>query len=281
MLMNSRRLSTPPRRILQSIPRAAVLSLALLLAAFLGLGLWMVNSQGAAEPSYQGRPLRFWLAELGTREAWDGTNEAAVAVRSMGTNALPFLKQAILLQKDEPQWRSWLGHQRWFPFELRQYDEADMKARLGLACLREQAVSTLEQWLTNRETTVQAANVLTWMAPVGTPLLVRGLTNDDWNIRFDCAVTLSYVNDCVFRGHRYLEYSEPQRLAEIARLAVPTLISCLSDTNVEVAKTSALALGSLNAMPALISASTNMALEPLVRTSAWWAINRLQQENFR
>ena len=256
----------------------------MLATASVALGLWMFAAQRVNEPSYQGKPLRFWLAEIGgTREAWEGTNEAAVAVRSMGTNALPLLMQMIQLQKPEPEWRWWLGQQRWFPFELRQYDEADMRARYGLACLREQAVPALEQLLTNRETTIQASSALTWMAPVGTPLLVRGLTNDDWNIRRSCADALS---DVYFYRWRDYQYREPQRLAEIARLAIPPLISRLSDTNVEVAKASASALGSLNAMleivwPALASASTNTALEPSVRTSAWWAINRLQQENSR
>jgi HEAT repeat protein len=197
----------------------------------------------------------------------------------MGTNALPVLTQ--MLRVREPDWRWWLRQQRWFPFRLRGQEQVPLHAGFGFACLREQAVPALEQLLTNSQTTANGAIALGRMAPVGATALVRGLTNDDWYVRYWCAAVFSGVgavdqdrNDC------------EARVGETARLAVPALIVRLSDTNAEVARTAARALANLGGMPepvlpALASASTNSALDASVRASAAAAFSRLNQRDLR
>jgi hypothetical protein len=49
------------------------------------------------QPRYQGKPLRFWLAELADRYATRATQiqKAEIAVSAMGTNALPFILREL------------------------------------------------------------------------------------------------------------------------------------------------------------------------------------------
>src|SRR6266705_4608479 len=67
-----------------------------------GLVLWLRLTP--QEPSYQGKPLRFWLSRaVDTGAVYDQTDPYAIecrkAIRSIGTNALPILLQ-ILRAKD-------------------------------------------------------------------------------------------------------------------------------------------------------------------------------------
>jgi hypothetical protein len=61
-----------------------------LVLAVVGVLAWAVLWPGEApEPMYQGKPLSFWLEKASTLD--DTNEEATVAFRSMGTNALPIL----------------------------------------------------------------------------------------------------------------------------------------------------------------------------------------------
>jgi HEAT repeat protein len=221
--------------------------------------------QSPAEPSYHGKPLHFWLAQLDAKSSRDGVSEAAVAVRTMGTNTLPVL--AGMLVARDPDWKRWLTQQRWLPVQLHTSDQTIRRASYGLACLREQAIPTLEKLLTNSQTTSQAAIALGRMAPVGATSLSKGLSSADWNVRFWCGFVLSSV------GTWNQEVGYESRVAETARIAIPALIICLRDTNVVVAQVAARALANLNeeldtVLPALAFASTNTAFDPSVRASA-------------
>lgn len=222
-------------------------------------------TETASEPSYDGKPLRFWLGQLDTKSARDGTCEAAIAIRAMGSNALPVL--ISMLSARDPGWKRWLTQQRWFPFRLHTAAQTILQGSFGLGCLREQAVPTLEQLLTNGPTTSQAAIAFGRMSPIGATSLANGLTNTDWYVRFRCAEVLSAV------GTWKQEDGYEIRVAETAQITIPALITCLRDTNVAVAQVAARALANLNEQPettlsALAFARTNAALDPSVRASA-------------
>ena len=255
-----------------------ILKLGSITIVVVSLGFLIVR-QKPNEPPFQGKPLSYWLAQLDMKSARDGTNEAAAAVRSMGTNALPRLTQMLLT--DVSDWEWWLREQRWFPFRWGGNERIQEQGSFGLACLREQAVPTLERLLTNHTTTPRSAITLGRMAPVGTTVLAHGLTNNDANVRLWCAMALSSVGTWKNEGQHYY-----QRVAGTARLAVPALVTRLSDSNTAVATTAARALGNLREMPdivppALVSASTNSALDPVVRASASVALRKFQQGGSR
>src|SRR5712692_12000430 len=71
--------------------------LAVLFVALAGCLVWMLSRP--AEPVYQGKPLSAWINEYNGRPG--DTNQAAlVAIREMGTNAIPALLKII--KADDP-----------------------------------------------------------------------------------------------------------------------------------------------------------------------------------
>jgi hypothetical protein len=85
--------------------RALTTALLVLAALAIGLFAYAVLSDGPIpEPSYKGKPLSEWLAHYRRPERSGGEpTEAELAVRSLGTNALPFLIAS--LRYELPPWR--------------------------------------------------------------------------------------------------------------------------------------------------------------------------------
>src|SRR5688572_11010517 len=75
-------------------PRQTVLAAAL--AAFLLGTLWFVTNR---EPRHQGRSLSSWLEEINRANSVSNAVPALLAIRAMGTNALPFLCENVCFQK--------------------------------------------------------------------------------------------------------------------------------------------------------------------------------------
>jgi hypothetical protein len=76
------------------------IALGVLLVSLLGVIAWRVFGLRESEPTYQGKPLRFWLRGLTTQDvrAWEN---ADAALRQAGTNAIPTLLR-LLRAKDSP-----------------------------------------------------------------------------------------------------------------------------------------------------------------------------------
>lgn len=62
------------------------------------------------EPSHGGRSLSSWLEEF-DRTPWGTNTEAALAVRAMGTNTIPFLVEDLMGR--DPKWRSEARRHLW------------------------------------------------------------------------------------------------------------------------------------------------------------------------
>jgi hypothetical protein len=58
---------------------------------------FVVRSQQPREPNYQGRSLSSWLEDFSddSDEGFNTNSPASVAVRSMGTNTIPFLLEIL------------------------------------------------------------------------------------------------------------------------------------------------------------------------------------------
>lgn len=87
-----------------------------LLTVGLVVGLTALVWHGPREPGYQGKLLSEWLKAyrpVGGRAP--GSQQAADAVRHIGTNALPFLLSWIEDQQDPPPWRARLLSYAWKP----------------------------------------------------------------------------------------------------------------------------------------------------------------------
>ncbi|MGA2245726.1 MAG: hypothetical protein ABSH48_12060 [Verrucomicrobiota bacterium] len=63
--------------------------------AGLALLVWISSSGPAPEPEYQDRPLSYWVVQLADSDSQAERDQAALAVRSIGTNAIPVLLQML------------------------------------------------------------------------------------------------------------------------------------------------------------------------------------------
>src|SRR5262245_38689092 len=75
--------------------------------ACMAIGLLMMAAR-LREPSYHGRSLSDWLEALEQKEDIEGAAEARVALRQMGTNALPHLLS--MLRTKDSRFKSLLQH---------------------------------------------------------------------------------------------------------------------------------------------------------------------------
>ena len=115
---------------------AAVTALVL---ATLGVFLWILLSPSEREPVYQGKTLTYWLSDF-----WPGRNptpekreQNKLAVRQIGTNAIPMLLQWISA-KDGPVKKkmvTWISRHSWVPFRLESSVDKNMLGASGFRIL--------------------------------------------------------------------------------------------------------------------------------------------------
>ena len=178
------------------------------------------------------------------------TNEAVLAFRALGTNALP----PLLTQ-------------------LRALADAERThAKLGLVFLGEAAkpaVPELRRLLDDPRYTEDVGSVLARLGHEGISALTNGLVSRHWEVREATAFNLCLDGD---------DSKHPTKEARMnyraeAALAVATLIAMLRDSNSNVAAAAAFALGSLKerpemAVPALSTVSTDPNVDEGVRRVA-------------
>lgn len=203
------------------------------------------------EPWYQGKTLSAWLLQ----GAWTSarfTSAQEEAVRSMGTNALPFLVKWV--QYASPPWRvrlSMIARRVGGRFWVLLRDERVERARLSLACLQmlgpdvspvmPELVKMLKQ--TNAVVAVCALQVVDWAGKAGIPVLLDVLTNRH-----------AYV------GVYYLE-SAMGHLGPDGHFAVPPLLSCLTNKNWGVAVVALKWLGRIKLEPEVVVPALASCLE--------------------
>lgn len=115
---------------------AAITALAL---ATLGALLWILASPGEREPVYQGKTLTWWLSDFwpGRKPTPEKLEQARLAVRQIGTNAIPMLLQWISA-KDGPLKQkliTWIYEHPRVPFRLESSVDKNMLAVSGFHIL--------------------------------------------------------------------------------------------------------------------------------------------------
>jgi hypothetical protein len=102
-------------------------------AAVLGLVAFILSMN--SEPAYEGRPLSFWLDQFTASQNPAERARAAVAIRQLGTNALPELL-AMLGKRDSKARQAVLAvMQRQSIFHVRSAEEYHLLARNGFCVL--------------------------------------------------------------------------------------------------------------------------------------------------
>jgi HEAT repeat protein len=235
------------------------------------------------EPSYQGRPLTSWLRQyFAHSDVWDRINmqpvdeqgkQAGIAIRLIGTNAIPTLLQ--MLQASDPPWKfrilDFLGKQSIIKsdrlraaavagpgvtvtnadgsiLEISGFPPATLAA-CGFTVLGADAreavpalIKIYERDSSERSEGCVAHSLAAIGPPAGSaiPALIKGMTNSSLAVRALSINALSRI------------HADPE-------IVVPALIKCLSDidNDAEVDDEAAVALGSFGAaakpaIPALI-----------------------------
>lgn len=204
-----------------------------------------------SEPCYQGKTLSVWLLQ----GAWTSlrlTSAQEEAIRSMGTNALPFLVKWV--QYVSPPWRVRLTMAArrvvgrfWVLFR----DERMERARISLACLQmlgpdvspvmPELVKMMKR--TNVIVAVRGLQIVDFAGKAGIPVLMDVLTNRQ-----------AYV------GVFYLE-SAMGHLGADGHFAVPPLLGCLTNKNWGVAVVAAKWLGRIKMEPEVVVPALARCLE--------------------
>jgi hypothetical protein len=205
--------------------RIILAALVILLLASLALMLVLFNNTRRIAPAidviYEGKGLSVWLNGL---NGWDYATDrpAVMALRKMGTNAVPALIRIITKPGSPQRTVAWNG----------------------LIALGSNAISALsfltDAVLTNR-TEVAPAIALANVGPSGVPVLLKALTNADKTIRYNAAFALDW------------ERSDSARV-------VPALIVALKDPEPTVRGAAADALGDIDGEVELRRKALNSAL---------------------
>lgn len=206
------------------------------------------------EPSYQGRPLSYWLT-LKNNDDDDAVRDEPhfdEAIRQMGTNCLPFLLRWIAYEP--PAWKSKLidffvlRGPRWIPESLQEdragrLAEGAVDAFLALGLSASPAIPELARLAKDRSRgriANRVINALAWIGPEARPIVIDLLNDPRPDIR---SSAISMLNS----------------LGTNALPAIPRLIDCLKDPDGGVAQSAAIALGFLHlrsdlSLPALSNA---------------------------
>jgi RNA polymerase sigma factor (sigma-70 family) len=274
--------------------KTALAGLGIILAAGTGTVVVGDNLLSPKEPSYQGKRLLDWLADLGLRQPNTVPTNAVEAIRHMGTRTLPFL----LADLD-------IGNSRRIHYarpDTRTSDERSsqaVRAFEALGPLGKSAIPELKTLLEKNPGYVPLA--LAGIGPPAVPTLLNCLTNGSFWVRDNTAAALA---NALFSGRitpeqaqgalpvalENLTYSDTNELFQVntrcraagllaalqlePEVSVPALIRGLSDPKPAVAGGCAAALGSSRqdakaAIPALrkMAGSTNQMLRTFAAAS--------------
>ncbi len=194
---------------------------ALAFVEVLAVGVF-AQTQPLKEPSYDAVSLSSWIERLPEYPAiGNRTNEATVAIRSIGTNALPYLLKMLATDStDTNNILPWRG-------------------RDGLICLEgkaEPAIPALIKLLQDRKHVIAVSDALRFLGRAGFQALTNGFTNTDSEVRFWSVSMLGFPEALEATNDAVLQF---QRDAEVA---VPALVAELRDPNPHIAHHAAFSL---------------------------------------
>ncbi|HZL42508.1 MAG TPA: sigma-70 family RNA polymerase sigma factor [Verrucomicrobiae bacterium] len=257
-------------------------------------GVVVKNSYFPGEPSYEGRKLLEWLADVDYRQPQAKRAKAAEAIRHMGRKTLPFLLADLGDKR--------FGTVHYAEQDNRSKDERSRQATWAFDALGTMGTSAIPELKRLLEQNPGYAPVaLADIGPDALPELLNALTNGSFWVRDNTAVglvnaiysgkitsdqakaafpialnNLTYENtNTLFRDNtRWRATSLLAALKREPEITVPALLRGLDDTNASVAAAYIIALGAFGkdaraAIPALEKAadSTNSLLSPVAKAS--------------
>ena len=239
-----------------------VLSL-VLIAVVVALLLWQTQSRSRV--SFQGKSARKWAHELYSSFEPRGTNAAAAAFQTMGSNAVPDL-QALLYSQDPFYEKALLKFARYLPTRIRVY--LFQKIRPGNA-------------IEYRLGAIRALGVIGPDAVAALPDLLATLADSDSRVRWMTAQTIALLGPeavaalvpLTTNTDANLRHATVYALGEArtnALPAVPALILCSTDTNQSVRASALYSLGriGLAAVPQAIDMAVTNS-DPQLRNAAF------------
>lgn len=234
---------------------------------------WAIQiSSVRTEPTHDGRPLSHWLEDLRAENPVVRTN-GAVAIRKIGTNALPHLIQLIetpdsSLSPLKQKANDLLWRQSWIQFRFRRPYERRSDGLRGLAALGPEAkaaIPNVAKLLDQESHSSFAAYVLHLIGSEAVPSLQTALTNKSEATRRHAAGALglsrseSAVPDLLqmLKAPEFLEKNAAvralSRFPGQADLIVPAFMDCLDNSDSTFRSNAARALLEFgdNAWPAI------------------------------
>jgi hypothetical protein len=228
--------------------RNRILPIGLLAVILGGIG-WLALRQSQPEPSYQGKPLSFWLAaSRGLGPPGPSVGEADTAIRQIGTNAVPTLLRMLQLRDSKFKVTIFMLLQKQHVIRIPYApSNPNIRALWGFQTLGATASNAVPQLieLFDRDPSPfpqQAVPaILGNIGPAAgeaVPMLSRAITHTNELVR----------NNAIFAFVQIHAGSE---------VVVPVLIKCLNDPSALVRAHAARALGALgedaqSAIPALL-----------------------------
>jgi hypothetical protein len=217
------------------------------------------------EPHHDGKPLSTWIGRYRDAKLYDhpaAASEAETAIKTIGTNALPYLLKWLPYRESKAHKRrvdalralppiltgnrvgEWLATDR--------KETRSLIAMFGFQPLGAEAKSAIPELarlmtLTDREddqTARSAVYALTSLGDAGVPTLVAGLTNCP---AFRRILIIEFLGDERFPGQ-----NRPAR--------VSALVKCLEDENSFVVRQAAISLGHLRTDPDLVVPALERAI---------------------
>jgi HEAT repeat protein len=217
-------------------------------------------SRGPTPPSYQGRDINAWLADIASSTPSVRT-QAEAAFRAMGTNAVPTLVALMGTREDTrvsfyvKGWAKLLGLRKTVTLEAERHWRA-AKALRAIGPSATAAIPSLTELLGQPQTRDKAVFALAGLGPEAVGSLTRALSNQDAAVRLTAASVMG-------------------RFGSDARSAVPALVHCLADTSAPVRQQAAQSLGQLADQADLVIPALTAALsdsDPGVRMSTALAL---------
>jgi hypothetical protein len=255
--------------------RRALWALAVL-AIGLG-GAWILSLRPSRELSYQGKPIKRWLRNADLLSPYqEPTNEAAVAVRSMGAEVLPYLLREIQIIDSWAKsnlivlsYKQSAVDLNWNADDDRRYDAAK-----GFSFLRERAhsaIPTLAKLVKDPQLGYAAVCALACLGTNGMLEVAGALAHTNRVVRLDAILNLEHLLDSQFRTN-----ASPASLSRVqpqVRLAMTLLARAIRDVDPRNGKAAAKALGRVApesdfAMPLLADTLRDKNISPKVRAGA-------------
>jgi hypothetical protein len=185
---------------------------------------WLALLRGKPnEPVYEGKGLSAWLRDIDYGQPQAKREKAGEAIRSMGTNSIPFLLHDLdpLQQSNLKEHLIQLARkQSLFKLNWSSADELSRQATWGFQALGPAGGPAIPELLRLEQSNPgYVPGALAGIGVAALPYLIQGFTNKNEWVRANTAV---YLADAI--GSHTITCSD-------AKIAVPLLIENLGDTN--------------------------------------------------